>query len=226
MVSLNSQFYPNGIIYSLDTSQVTLIKQTWYARYGKRVLDVSIAFVVTVLILSWMVPVLGAAICLTSPGPALFLQKRTGRNGRVFWCLKFRTMYHVQKQVFEQACEDDPRVTRLGKYLRRTNLDEMPQFLNVLLGDMSLIGPRPHAIEHDYIYWQKLDRYHLRYTVRPGITGLAQVRGARGDTSALIKMQHRLRYDLHYMRKQSFILDIWLLWLTLKQMIVGAVNAW
>ncbi len=135
-------------------------------------------------------------------------------------------MYYVENPAFAQATKDDPRITRLGQFLRRTNLDEMPQFLNVLLGDMSVVGPRPHAVQHDSQYWYKINDYRSRYSIRPGITGLAQVRGARGETDELIKMRHRLRYDLHYIKKQSVLVDINLCWLTIKSMIKGSVNAW
>jgi len=134
-------------------------------------------------------------------------------------------MIYQPGQPFQQAQRGDRRVTRLGSYLRRTNLDEMPQFLNVLMGNMSIVGPRPHAVQHDAQYW-KTTNYSDRYLIRPGITGLAQVRGCRGETSDLIKMQHRVRLDLYYIRKTSFGLDIRICWLTLKQMVRGNLNAW
>lgn len=199
---------------------------TPYTMYGKRVLDVAVASFVTVFVLSWMIPVVGLAIRLSSPGPILFVQVRGGRHGRVFHCLKFRTMYHSLTPTFAQAKRNDKRVTKLGAFLRRTNLDEMPQFWNVLMGDMSLVGPRPHAIQHDDQYWHLIDNYQSRYQVRPGITGLAQVRGARGETDALVKMKHRVQYDLLYVKRQSMGLDVKLCLHTVKAMFKGNVNAW
>jgi len=197
------------------------IDQTTYTQYGKRIFDVSVSLLVTVSILIWLIPVLALLIRATSPGPALFIQSRTGRNGRVFRCFKLRTMYHQKNPVFSQATVNDPRITPLGGLLRRTNLDEMPQFLNVLIGDMSVVGPRPHATQDDNQYWFDLTNYAHRYAIRPGITGLAQVRGARGETDKLIKMKHRLRYDLHYIKRQSLAFDLMLCWLTIKSMLQG-----
>src|SRR5205085_5907853 len=132
---------------------------------------------------------------LSSKGPVFFVQIRSGRKGQVFRCLKFRTMYHATNPSFAQCQQDDPRVTQIGRFLRRTNLDEMPQFLNVLWGDMSVVGPRPHALQHSAQFWNTMPEYRKRYRVKPGITGLAQVRGSRGETDQLIKMQHRVKYD-------------------------------
>lgn len=192
---------------------------------GKRLFDILFSLVITILILSWMIPLVSAIIYLTSPGPALFLQWRTGHNRRHFRCIKFRTMYHQPDSPFKQATRNDLRVTRFGAFLRRTNLDEMPQFLNVLWGDMSVVGPRPHAVQHDAQHWG-MQGYSDRYCVRPGITGLAQVRGCRGETSELIRMKHRLRYDRYYIRKATLLLDLRICWWTAKQMLKGNINAW
>lgn len=134
-------------------------------------------------------------------------------------------MRHQPDGQFRQATRNDQRVTRIGSYLRKTNLDEMPQFLNVLFGDMSVVGPRPHAVQHDAEHWS-LQGYSERYRIKPGITGLAQVRGCRGETTELIRMKHRLRYDRYYIRKASCWLDLRICWWTIKQMIRGNVNAW
>lgn len=192
---------------------------------GKRVFDIVFALFVTIFILSWMLPLVSLLIWITSPGPALFIQWRTGHNRRHFRCLKFRTMRHRPEESFRQATRYDNRVTRIGSYLRRTNLDEMPQFLNVLMGDMSVVGPRPHAVQHDAEHWS-MQGYSERYRVRPGITGLAQVRGCRGETSELIRMKHRLRFDRYYIQKASFLLDMRICWWTVKQMVRGNKNVW
>lgn len=202
------------------------VPSTFYTQYGKRLFDIVVASLVAIFILSWMIPLVGLLIRLCSPGPVLFVQVRSGRNGRVFHCLKFRTMYHAPTAAFAQCRRNDARVTRIGAFLRRTNLDEMPQFWNVLMGDMSIVGPRPHAVQHDDLYWHRISHYRSRYEVRPGITGLAQVRGARGETRELVNMKHRVQYDLLYVKRQSLLLDMKLCFGTFGAMIKGNVNAW
>jgi len=194
---------------------------------GKRVFDVCFSLVITILVLSWMIPIVGILIKLCSAGPIFFVQKRTGYRGIPFNCFKFRTMtYRPHDSSFKQTSKNDCRVTPLGKFLRKTNLDEMPQFLNVLLGDMSVVGPRPHALQHSAQYWNTMPSYRKRYRVKPGITGLAQVRGCRGETDKDIKMHHRVTYDRFYNRKKNPMLDIWICWLTVSAMIRGNKNAW
>jgi len=195
--------------------------------WGKRVFDIVISCFVTALVLSWLLPLIGLAIVLTSRGPALFVQIRSGRNGRQFKCFKFRTMYMPlpDRNPFIQTSQNDPRVTRLGRLLRRTNLDEMPQFLNVLLGDMSLVGPRPHPIELDAQYWYTLPDYPARYGLRPGITGLAQVSKCRGNVTNVRMMKHRIDYDRFYIRHASARLDLLICLKTLKAMFTGNTDA-
>ncbi|UHG93667.1 sugar transferase [Spirosoma oryzicola] len=173
-----------------------------------------------------MIPLVGIIIRLTSAGPVLYIQKRTGYRGIAFNCLKFRTMTHNPAASFKQAIKNDSRVTPIGRFLRRTNLDEMPQFLNVLKGDMSIVGPRPHALQHSAQFWNTMPEYRKRYRVRPGITGLAQVRGCRGETNEDIKMVHRVKYDRFYNRRKSSCLDLWICWLTIKSMVRGNANVW
>ncbi len=192
----------------------------------KRGFDILIASLVIGGILIWLIPILILLIKLTSPGPALFVQSRTGRNGRVFPCLKFRTMTYERDAQFRQATRNDLRITRLGRFLRKTNLDEMPQFLNVLAGHMSVVGPRPHPIPLDAKHWHTLPGYKERYSVRPGITGLAQARGARGETDELYKMRIRVRYDHLYIRRQSISLDAKICIWTVQAAIGGNKNAW
>lgn len=150
------------------------------------------------------------AVKLSSPGPVFFKQRRKGVDGRVFTIYKFRSMrVHVQKAgVVEQAKRGDPRVTRVGAFLRRTSLDELPQFINVLRGEMSVVGPRPHAIEHDNLYQPIVQGYIHRYRIKPGITGWAQVNGFRGETERVEKMEQRVAHDLYYLRNWSFRLDM------------------
>jgi Undecaprenyl-phosphate glucose phosphotransferase len=169
------------------------------------------AFALCVLLL--LAPVLLAiavAVKCSSQGPVLFTQRRKGANGKIFNIYKFRSMRtHVEaKGVVKQATRNDPRITRVGAFLRRTSLDELPQFLNVLRGEMSVVGPRPHAIEHDKLYQDIVDGYIHRYRIKPGITGWAQINGFRGETDRIEKMQGRVAHDLYYLSNWSFWFDI------------------
>ncbi|TWG87498.1 putative colanic acid biosynthesis UDP-glucose lipid carrier transferase [Cupriavidus gilardii J11] len=145
---------------------------------------------------------------LSSPGPVLFRQKRLGIDGKPFDVFKFRTMVVHQDKGVTQATRNDPRVTRIGAFLRRTSLDELPQFINVLRGEMSVVGPRPHALEHNEMYKELIDRYMLRHRVKPGITGWAQINGLRGQTDTVEKMRARIEFDIYYIRNWSFQLDL------------------
>ena len=150
------------------------------------------------------------AVKVSSPGPILFRQRRKGADGRVFTIYKFRSMrLHAQEAgVLHQATRNDPRVTRVGAFLRRTSLDELPQFFNVLRGDMSIVGPRPHALEHDDLYQKVVPGYIHRYRIKPGITGWAQVNGFRGETDRIDKMEKRVAHDLYYLVHWSFGFDM------------------
>ena len=148
------------------------------------------------------------AIKATSPGPVYFRQQRTGYKGQPFYCLKFRTMKVNVDSDRAQATKDDPRKTRLGDFLRRTSLDELPQFINVWKGDMSIVGPRPHMLKHTEEYSHLVDRYMVRHLVKPGITGWAQVNGYRGLTDELWKMEKRVEYDVWYIENWNFLLDL------------------
>jgi len=191
---------------------------------GKRIFDVVASLGVTLFILSWLIPLIGLLIRLESKGPVLFVQLRTGRNGKHFPCLKFRTMRYDTQAKFAQATKNDPRITRIGGFLRKTNLDEMPQFLNVLLGQMSVVGPRPHAIQHDAEFIDVIPGFLERYKTKPGITGLSQTRGLRGE-SGLKDMEHRLKLDLWYIQRQGVWLDLSICWWTVVKMIKGDEKA-
>ncbi|MFM0552066.1 undecaprenyl-phosphate glucose phosphotransferase [Paraburkholderia sediminicola] len=182
---------------------------TPYALVQKAVFDRLFASVALLALLPVMLSI-AVAVKVTSKGPVLFTQRRKGADGRVFRIYKFRSMReHVARPgVVRQATRGDPRVTRVGAFLRRTSLDELPQFLNVLRGEMSAVGPRPHAIEHDDEYRGVVDGYIHRYRIKPGITGWAQVNGFRGETDRIEKMQARVEHDLYYLRNWSFGLDM------------------
>lgn len=176
--------------------------------------------VLGLLILVLISPVLliiATAIKLDSQGPVFFRQARKGWSGRVFHIWKFRSMYVHQPEagVIRQATRNDPRVTRVGAFLRRTSLDELPQVFNVLMGEMSLVGPRPHAVQHDELYSKGINAYFARHNIKPGITGLAQVRGLRGETSEIERMQERIEADIEYINNWSLWLDISILLRTL-----------
>jgi putative colanic acid biosynthesis UDP-glucose lipid carrier transferase len=219
-IQLDSPFIDqNG---GLDRSRETFARQA--TPLGKRVFDITVSSLVTLTVLTWMIPVIGLLVRLSSPGPIFFMQWRNGRNGRRFRCLKFRTMRFDRNAKFKQATANDPRITPIGRFLRKTNLDEMPQFLNVLMGDMSIVGPRPHAVEHDAQFEAVVPGYLARYAVKPGITGLAQTRGLRGETG-MTDMLHRVRLDRWYIQRQSAVLDVKICWWTVEKMVKGDEKA-
>jgi putative colanic acid biosynthesis UDP-glucose lipid carrier transferase len=165
--------------------------------------------------------VLAIAIKLSSKGPVLFRQPRLGLNGKRFNVYKFRSMkpHSETDGKITQATRDDPRITPIGAFMRRTSLDELPQFLNVLMGDMSVVGPRPHALQHNDLYKEKLNGYMQRHRVKPGITGWAQIHGLRGETDSDEKMARRVAFDLHYIQHWSF-------WMDLKIIVWTAFKGW
>ena len=168
------------------------------------------------LVLSPLMALVALSIKLDSSGPVIFKQRRHGWDGRIIEVWKFRTMYLNQEEAncLRQATRNDPRITRVGKILRRTSVDELPQLFNVLQGTMSLVGPRPHALEHNDYYSRKIDAYLSRHRIKPGMTGLAQVEGFRGETATLEKMEGRVAYDLKYINEWSVWLDFWILFKT------------
>lgn len=176
--------------------------------------------IVALILLAPLFIVLAILIKLSSPGPVFFKQPRLGLNGKPFNVYKFRSMkVHVEHQGVTQATQDDPRVTKIGRFIRRTSLDELPQFINVLRGDMSVVGPRPHALQHNEMYKDKLEMYMLRHRVKPGITGWAQIHGYRGETDTVDKMAKRVEFDLHYIQN-------WTLWMDVKIIAWTAFKGW
>lgn len=177
-------------------------------RFLKRTFDIvfSLTFLLTLFPFIFLFAAIG--IKISSPGPVFFRQKRTGLNGKEFYCLKFRSMHLNKEADTLQATENDPRKFPFGDFLRRTNIDEMPQFINVLLGDMSVVGPRPHMLKHTEEYGHLIDKYMVRHWAKPGITGWAQINGARGETKHLWQMEKRINLDVWYIENYSFMLDI------------------
>jgi putative colanic acid biosynthesis UDP-glucose lipid carrier transferase len=174
----------------------------------KGTFDIFLSVLVVLFIFSWLFPILFLLIKLDSKGPVFFIQKRVGFLGRSFPCLKFRTMHVNDEANIRQADENDPRITRIGKFLRKSNLDELPQFLNVLAGHMSIVGPRPH-MHRDCINFSKVvETYKFRHLARPGITGLAQVKGYRGPAHDFERIFKRYQWDAFYIRNANFWLDL------------------
>lgn len=185
----------------------------------KRLFDILASSLMIILLIPvWII--LTIAICITSPGGAFFFQERTGYKGRTFLLIKFRTMYPNKEADTLQATRNDSRVTPIGNFLRRSSLDELPQLFNVLKGDMSLVGPRPHMLKHTEMYSSKIPNYMDRHIVRPGLTGYAQIQGYRGETPELILMEKRVAADLKYIEEFSLLLDIKILWKTLLKVLL------
>ena len=195
-------------------------------RLIKRTFDVVCSLLFLCTLFPFIYLIVGAAIKLSSPGPVFFKQKRSGLNGREFWCYKFRSMRVNTQSDTLQATLHDPRKTRIGNFLRKSNLDELPQFINVLRGDMSIVGPRPHMLKHTEEYSKLISRYMVRHLVKPGITGWAQVNGFRGETKELWQMEGRVRMDIWYIEHWTFLLDIFILFKTVYNAVKGDKEAY
>lgn len=192
---------------------------------AKRFFDIIFSLIVIIFIFPWLFPILMILIKLESKGPVFFKQKRSGLNNRDFECLKFRTMFINDESGIKQAHKNDQRITKIGKILRITNLDELPQFFNVLFGEMSVVGPRPHMLFHTQKYRNIIRNYMVRHYVKPGITGYAQVKGFRGETKNDEDMIKRIEADIYYIENWSFFLDFKIILLTIVNMIKGEENA-
>lgn len=193
---------------------------------AKRAFDLLFAGFVTVFILSWFIPLVGLLIKLESRGPVFFIQERNGLNNKVFSCLKFRSMSPNDYADSHQAVKNDPRVTRIGAFLRNSSMDEMPQFLNVLMGNMSIVGPRPHTVPMNDTFKTQIDRYNARHKIKPGITGLAQVRGYRGEIENSFQIRSRVKLDYFYIHNWSFLMDMEIMVKTVYELIFNRENAY
>ncbi len=194
-------------------------------KFAKRTFDIIFSSFVIVFLLSWLFPLLAVLIKIDSRGPILFKQQRDGKNNSRFVCLKFRTMIFSSESEFKQATKDDYRITRIGSILRRTSLDELPQFFNVFRGEMSVVGPRPHPVKLNEQYQPVIDRFVQRHAVKPGITGLAQARGFRGETTHVNDMISRVKLDRFYVKNWSMVLDFKIILLTVVAIIKGSEKA-
>ena len=195
-------------------------------RLLKKAFDLLFSLGVIVLIFPWLFPILMIIIKLESPGPIFFKQERTGRDKESFFCWKFRSMYTNKQADQVQAGKGDPRVTKFGAFMRKTSIDELPQFFNVFWGHMSVVGPRPHMVNHTEQYSTLINNYLVRHYAKPGITGWAQVNGYRGETRELIDMQNRVEHDIWYIENWSILLDIKIVIKTIFNVFKGEQNAY
>jgi putative colanic acid biosynthesis UDP-glucose lipid carrier transferase len=194
-------------------------------RFTKRLFDVVFSIIIILFVFSWLFPILSIIILLQSKGPIFFVQTRSGRNNESFKCFKFRSMTVNSDSDSKQAVKGDARITPIGAFMRRTNLDELPQFFNVLLGHMSVVGPRPHMVKHTQQYAELIDTFMVRHFLKPGITGWAQVTGHRGETKTTEDMLARVEADVWYLESWSFLLDMKIIFLTLWNTVKGDKKA-
>jgi putative colanic acid biosynthesis UDP-glucose lipid carrier transferase len=196
------------------------------SRFFKRSFDIIFSLFIIIFVFSWLYPILAILIKLESKGPVFFVQLRTGKNGEHFKCYKFRSMRVNHEANHKQATRDDQRITKTGAVLRKTSLDELPQFFNVLIGNMSIVGPRPHMLSHTEQYSQLTDKFKARHALKPGITGWAQICGYRGEVSNAEAMLKRVDADVWYMKNWSFGLDLKIILLTFWITLKGDKNAY
>ena len=192
----------------------------------KRVFDIAFSSAVIIFLLSWLTPILAILIRLESRGPVFFKQTRNGFNYKEFDCYKFRSMTPNKDAHLHQATRGDQRVTKIGKFIRKTSIDELPQFFNVLFGDMSVVGPRPHMVSHTDMYAKRVDKFMVRHFVKPGITGLAQVSGFRGEVESDKDIINRVKYDIFYIENWSLLLDLKIIFQTAMNAVKGEEKAY
>ena len=227
----SSSIYINniGLLPVVNVGDLPLDKRE--NRLLKRIFDIVFSLLFFILLGSFIFPILAIIIKLSSKGPIFFKQERWGLNNKRITCYKFRSMYKESSEIdeegnFQQAFKDDPRITLIGKILRKTNMDELPQFWNVLIGNMSVVGPRPHPTQLNIQSMELVDNYMLRHMVIPGITGLAQVNGCRGETRTTEDMQKRVNFDLYYIQRWNFWLDLQIIIQTVINIFRGDQNAY
>ncbi len=195
-------------------------------KFVKRLFDISLSLFIIVFVLSWLTPILAILIRLESKGPVFFKQSRNGFNYKEFDCYKFRSMTPNKNAHLHQATKGDQRITKIGAFIRKTSIDELPQFFNVLFGDMSVVGPRPHMVSHTNLYAQRVDKFMVRHFVKPGITGLAQVSGFRGEIETDKDIINRVKYDIFYIENWSLLLDIKIMIQTFTNALKGEEKAY
>ena len=219
---VNVDFYDDVPVISLREEPL----RDFVNRFVKRIFDLLFSFLVILLVLSWLYPLIAILIKLSSKGPVLFKQLRSGINNEDFLCYKFRSMAITDDADSLQATLGDARITKIGTFLRKSSLDEFPQFFNVFMGDMSIVGPRPHMLLHTEEYSELINKYMVRQLVKPGITGLAQIRGYRGETKELKDMEGRVKFDVWYIENWTLSLDISIILQTIWNVFKGDENAY
>jgi putative colanic acid biosysnthesis UDP-glucose lipid carrier transferase len=203
--------------FSLDNS---------FHKIVKRIFDIVFSLGIIIGILSWLIPIMAIIIRLDTKGSLFFVQKRNGLNNKEFSCFKFRSMEINELADIEQVSKNDKRITRVGRFIRKTSMDELPQFFNVLLGDMSVVGPRPHMVRHTNMYAERIDKFMERHFIKPGITGLAQTKGFRGEVETDKDIINRVRYDIFYIEKWSLFLDFKIILKTIFNTLKGDKKAY
>ncbi len=227
----NKGFYSNSMEFEmfekvpvLNLRKSPLEKN--YAKHGKRIFDIVISSLVILLILTWLIPVLYLLNRFESKGPVIYKQLRHGYNKKSFWCYKFRSMT-LNVEANRQMCtRNDLRITRVGKFIRKTSIDELPQFINVLMGEMSIVGPRPHMEFHTALFQKDVEKYLVRHYAKPGITGLAQVRGYRGEIIRKSDIVNRTRMDIFYLERWTVLLDLKIIYQTIYNCLYGEEKAY
>lgn len=221
--SLNMKYDYYGYIPIISLRNIP--QEVWLNKVIKRVFDVFFSILIIICVLSWLVPIMALLIKLESKGPVFFKQGRPGYNEQEFFCYKFRSM-RINNTTEKEASKGDPRVTKTGRFIRKTSMDELPQFLNVLKGEMSVVGPRPHLWSQNKSYGNKIKKYMVRHYVKPGITGLAQVKGFRGEIETDEDMINRINLDVYYIENWSLIMDIKIIFLTVINIFKGEEKAY
>jgi len=197
-----------------------------FNKFIKRGFDITLSLIIIVGILSWLTPLLGLIIKLESKGPIFFKQKRNGLDYKEFYCYKFRSMRPNPMAHLHQVQKNDPRITGIGRIIRKTSIDELPQFINVLKGEMSVVGPRPHMVSHTHMYAERVDKFMVRHFIKPGITGLAQVSGYRGEVEDENHIINRVKYDIFYLENWSLFLDLKIVFTTVFNALRGEERAY
>lgn len=224
VLSMNWKFDYYDYIPILSIRDIPLDKVA--NKYIKRLFDILFSLIVIFGVLSWLTPILAVFIKLETKGPIFFKQKRNGLNYKEFYCYKFRSMKLNDIADLHQVSKNDPRVTRLGRLLRKTSIDELPQFFNVLRGEMSVVGPRPHMVSHTEMYARRVDKFMVRHFIKPGITGLAQTRGFRGEVVKDEDIIRRVKYDIFYLENWSLLLDFKIVIMTIYNALKGEEKAY
>ncbi len=221
MVSKDFQYEKEFVMKSYSLNYLDSVQVN-----SKRVIDVVLCSLFLIVIGWWLFSIIAICIMIESKGPVIFKQLRHGQNNRPFYCYKFRSMKYNPQSKFHQAQKNDPRITKVGALLRLTSIDELPQLFNILIGDMSIVGPRPHALIMNRDYSYRIEKFMCRHMVKPGITGLAQAKGFRGEIKDENDINFRLTYDLFYIKNWSILFDFKIMWLTVKCLIFNNGNAY